>query len=152
MRLARLLRVGSVKGPKRRITPEDKRAADNLKRIWTERRKKLGLTQERVAELFGEKTQGLISQYINGRIALGPVATLRFAHILKCSPQEIRPDMKFSVVSDDLTPDAIRFAYKWLSLPPRFRRDVERHLDGLIEAGAGKYEDFLAKIETAPPH
>ena len=152
MHLATVFRVASTKRPNRRITPADQRAADNLKRLWKERKKALGLTQEKVAQAFGDKTQGLISQYITGRIALGAVATLRFARVLKCSPQEIRPDIQFSVVSDDLSPEAIRFAYKWLSLPPRFRRDVERHLDSLIEAGATKYEDFLAKLEGTHPH
>jgi len=156
MRLATVSRVGSTKRPNRRITPADQRAANNLKRLWKERKKALGLTQEKVAQEFGGadrgRTQGLISQYMTGRIALGPVATLHFARILKCSPQEIRPDLQLSVVSDDLTPEAIRFAYKWLSLPPRFRKDVERHLDGLIEAGAAKYEEFLAKLEESHPH
>lgn len=57
-------------------------------------------------------------------------------------------DYQYTVVSDDLTPDAIRFAYKWLSLPPRFRKDVERNVDNLLETGASSYEKFLEKIES----
>lgn len=132
----------------RKITSADKIAAENLRRLWDSRKKSLGLTQEKVAAEEFDATQGLISQYLNGNIALGPVAVLRFARVLKCKPQEIRADFKYTVVSDDLTPDAIRFAYKWLSLPPRFRKDVERNVDNLLETGASSYEKFLEKIES----
>ncbi len=52
------------------------------------------LTQEAIAEQWGEgANQSLISQYMNGGIALNYRAVLRFAEILGCHPSEIRDDL-----------------------------------------------------------
>lgn len=120
---------------RRNITPEDLEAANNLRRIWNSKKRDLRLTQEKVANDIGV-TQGAISQYMKGTVALGIAVTLSFARILQVSPKEIRKDFRYNVVSNDLTPEAIEFAYKWLSLPKRLRDAVEAHLDSLVEASS----------------
>lgn len=87
--------------PRRSITNKDLEAAKNLKRIWDQRKKDGGwehLTQEWAANEYGG-TQGLISQYLLGRTAIGPVAVLKFSRILKVTPKQIRPDFDLTTVS-----------------------------------------------------
>jgi len=134
------------KKTRRSITPADLRAADNLRKIWQRRKREWPhLTQEWTAEQFGG-TQGLISHYLVGRAALGPVAVLKFSRILKVSPKQIRDDLNLTTVSDDLTPEALEFVYKWLSLPPKFRKDIVQTVDNLLTAGSDRYDKFLEKM------
>lgn len=78
---------------KRTFTTADLLAARKLRRLWEQEKDRLGLTQEKAAELLGFSTQGTVSHYLNGRLALGAEAVLRFATLLQVSPEEIRPDM-----------------------------------------------------------
>lgn len=78
---------------KRKITEADLAAADRLKRLWKARARSLGVTQETVADLL-DGTQGLISQYMTGKIALNYRAVLAFAQALELpDPREIRADL-----------------------------------------------------------
>lgn len=77
--------------PRRDLTPAERDAADNLKRIWEEKRQRLDLTQERAAERLGWTTQGAVSHYLNGRNPLNADAILRFASLLDVDPREIDP-------------------------------------------------------------
>lgn len=125
---------------RRTITTEDLMASDNLRRIWERRKREWKhMTQEWIAGEYG-CTQGLISQYMSRRTAIGPVATLKFARILKVQPKQIRPDFSLTMISDDLTPEAVEFAYKWLSLPKRFRDNMLRNVDDLLSATDGGEE------------
>lgn len=79
-------------------TPADKAAAARIKQAW-EARFKGELTQEELGARFrdiGEtagKSQGAISQYMNGKIPINTLAVLFFAHELKMDPREIRDDL-----------------------------------------------------------
>lgn len=74
------------------LTEKEKLWASNLKKIWDEKRRDLGLTQEKAAEMYG-CTQGNISQYLLGRIPLNIVAINKFATILQCDPSLINPEI-----------------------------------------------------------
>ena len=50
-----------------------------------------GLNQEKVADLCGWSGQSVVSQYINGKIALNLSALLKFAHVLQFEPNEVSP-------------------------------------------------------------
>lgn len=82
---------------KKTLTTADKRAAENLRRLWNEwqsKRVERGLkrlSQEDAGDQL-DMTQGAVSQYLRGLVPLGTEATLRFAKLLGVSPQEIRPD------------------------------------------------------------
>jgi transcriptional regulator with XRE-family HTH domain len=135
--------------PKRTITEADELAAEELKKIWDRKRQELSLTQEKAAQQFGG-TQGLISQYLLGRIALGRIATLKFARILQVAPEEIRPDFEYSaVLPDDMPADVIRMAYQLAAMPEIMRRDIERTIN--LYSAAKNYPAFLQKLELAEP-
>ncbi|EFE9119725.1 helix-turn-helix transcriptional regulator [Escherichia coli :H19] len=71
----------------------DLQAAQRLKQIWIEKKTKLGLTQERAAEILGFSTQGAVSHYLNGQTPLNLEAVIKFAGLLQVPPESIRPDM-----------------------------------------------------------
>lgn len=91
-----------AKERRRNITPADKQAAAKLKALWdtaVPRRKAEGrpLTQEimaeRLASAIGRGTQGLVSQYLNGYIALNYRALLAFADEVGFEPEQVRDDL-----------------------------------------------------------
>lgn len=49
------------------------------------------LNQEKVADLCGWAGQSVVSQYLNGKIALNVSALLKFAKVLDFDPQEVSP-------------------------------------------------------------
>lgn len=49
------------------------------------------LNQEKVADLCGWAGQSVVSQYLNGKIALNVSALLKFAHVLRFAPSEVSP-------------------------------------------------------------
>lgn len=49
------------------------------------------LNQEKVADLCGWAGQSVVSQYINGKIALNVSALLKFANVLRFDPVEVSP-------------------------------------------------------------
>lgn len=83
----------------RTITPQDIAAARRLKKLWDQRKHKHGFTQASVAKQFGY-TQSAVSQYLSGTIALNTDTVLNFAKILRCQPEDIRPE--FSAMLFDL--------------------------------------------------
>lgn len=77
----------------RRITEADLQAKDRLRALWDSKAKKLGVTQETVAELL-DGSQGLVSQYLNGKLALNYKAVLAFSSALQLDdPRAIRSDL-----------------------------------------------------------
>ena len=80
----------------RRITDEDLAAAARLKALWQAMPSDARPTQQAIAdhrEGGGEANQSLISQYMNGRLALNYRAVLAFAKALGCRPEDIRDDL-----------------------------------------------------------
>lgn len=88
------------------LDAEELEASAKLSRIWHAKKKELGLSQERAAELYG-CSQGNISQYLNGKIPLNTDAVYKFAKILKVNPIEIRPDLKDAVALSSLDLDEV---------------------------------------------
>jgi DNA-binding transcriptional regulator YdaS (Cro superfamily) len=132
----------------RTITPEDREAAKTLRRIWDAKRRDLALTQERAADLFGG-SQSLISQYLLGRIALGRVACMKFARILRVMPEEIRPDFEYAnALPEDMPADVVKMAYKLSALPEIVRRDIDRTID--VYSAASTYPALLERLERSP--
>ena len=70
-----------------------RKAVDNLKKIYQEKKKKEGLNQTKLAELMGIKQQSAISQYLLGKIPLNVISVLNFAQALEVSPLEIYPEL-----------------------------------------------------------
>ena len=77
----------------RPLSEEHQQDAIRLKDIWEQRKEKLLLSQAKAASMMGFKSQGAISQYINGRVPLGVEAALKFCKVLQCNLYEISPRM-----------------------------------------------------------
>lgn len=78
---------------KAKPTAADLAAAKALRALWDARKGELGLTQDGIAERLGGKTQGLVSQYLAGKIPLNYRALVVFADALGVEPAEIRTDL-----------------------------------------------------------
>jgi len=109
---------------KRTITEDQKEAARRLKRIWEQKRESLGITQDRVAELFGWANASAVSQYLSGTVGLNVEAVLRFAKVLKVHPTEIMPELEELLPKDaahaateDKAGEALKLALSILELP-----------------------------------
>lgn len=130
---------------RRTFTEADRAAQARLRALWRAKAKQLGLTQEKAAKQFGG-TQALISHYLTGRIALGRVAAMKFARLLRVPPEEIRDDFEFSrQLAEDVPEDVVRMAYKLSAMPDTVRKDLERTIDLLLRAQ--NYEAFLKRME-----
>lgn len=77
----------------RQMTDQDKNASIRLKRIWDEKKKALGLTQEKAADALGFNTQGAVSQYLNGKVPLNTDTVIKFAKLLRVIPEDIKPEL-----------------------------------------------------------
>ena len=64
----------------------------NLKRIWEQRKRELGLTQISAAKDLGW-TQGALSQYLNNLTELRPSATIKLANYLNVAASDIDPNI-----------------------------------------------------------
>ena len=73
-----------------------------LKRLYAER-VPAGMTQEEFGAEFGIGTQGMVWQYLNGHRPLNVEAAAKFARGLRCTIQDISPEMA-SALQRDLLP------------------------------------------------
>jgi len=119
------------------MTELDIEAAKRLRRIWDQKRKELGFTQETASERIGIG-QSTVSQYLRGTVPLGIEATLKFSYFLGVDPREIRPDLPEWVVTlksvkTEVSTDLLSLAreFSTLSLP---NRQVLKHIIGLMRS------------------
>src|SRR5689334_7307666 len=104
--------------PNRTITDDDRVAAVNLRKIWEREKAFRSFTQETAADELGW-TQGMISQYLGARAALGVEATLKLSRFLRCNPLDIRPDLEHLVQSENtaMTDSDVEFATLLSQIP-----------------------------------
>jgi transcriptional regulator with XRE-family HTH domain len=74
--------------------------------VWDKKKKNLGLTQARAAELLGFKSQATVNNYLSGRLALDYGTAIGFAKILKVRLAEIW-EGDAEAIFDALTTDEI---------------------------------------------
>ncbi|MFA0521863.1 helix-turn-helix domain-containing protein, partial [Vibrio sp. 10N.222.55.E8] len=72
----------------------DIRAAQNLKNLWLQYKRKNELTQEEFANCRLGWSQGNFSQYLNGKTPIGRKSLLKLSEALKCKPSDIREEFK----------------------------------------------------------
>lgn len=85
----------------RNITQHDLENAKRLQRLWTTRKRELGLTQIAAGKKLG-CNQSMVSQLLSGRVALNTDHTLKWAQLLNVSPGDIDPNLSglgFSTVA-----------------------------------------------------
>lgn len=78
---------------KKPLSPEERAVCANLNRIWKSKKKELGLSQQKAADILGV-TQGAVSHQLAGRNAVHTDAVITWAEILQCEPSEIDPNRK----------------------------------------------------------
>ena len=75
----------------RRMEKQAVEDAKRLKKIWTEKKDVLFLSQTKAADEFGYNSQGSVSQYLNGKVALNMSAVAKFAKLLQVNVSDISP-------------------------------------------------------------
>lgn len=99
-------KISAKKLKKRTFTDIDAETARNLKVIWEDKKKERGpngkrkYTQEICAEAIGI-SQGTFNQYLNGKLAFGRDAVMRFAKLFNVSPDELRPNFYTPEIKED---------------------------------------------------
>lgn len=68
---------------RKKLTDEQLKEAENLRKVWDRQSAKLGLTQAEASKKFGFANQSAVSQYLNARIPLNIETSLRFAKLLQ---------------------------------------------------------------------
>ncbi|PCD85656.1 helix-turn-helix domain-containing protein [Vibrio mediterranei] len=72
----------------------DIRAAQNLKNLWLQYKRKNKLTQEEFANCRLGWSQGNFSQYLNGKTPIGRKSLLKLSEALECKPSDIREEFR----------------------------------------------------------
>lgn len=143
--------MGKRTPPNRVITPDDLAAAERLRALWEERVVARKITQEAASETLG-MSQGAISQFLCGKVALGLHATLKFAGYLNAHPSDIRPDfgplldqavgqVSLQTVTQALPPDARRSTLRYV------RYELERNRTLVAQENLASYEAALKAVD-----
>lgn len=65
--------------------------AKRLKKVWTEKKDELHLNQVKAAKELGYNSQGAVSQYLNGKVAMNMQTAAKFAQLLRVEIAQISP-------------------------------------------------------------
>jgi len=121
----------------REITDRDLIAAENLRRIWNEKKKISGLTLEKAGELLGISHSAL-SQYMNAKLPIGVDFLLRISELLGVEPKEIRPDFRWNLhfsSNDNFSSETLDIARYYDRLSPDARKVFYVALKSVSECG-----------------
>ncbi|WP_277592949.1 LexA family protein [Pseudomonas chlororaphis] len=152
---------------KKELEPIAKQECAALKAIFMERRKALGLTQEKAAEALG-MNQGSFSHYLNGRNSINTPFAVQVAHLLQVPVESFSPriakliDMMTKAVSGEGLAEkhkGEREGSNVAPVPQPWRAPRKYPLISWIAAGEraespdnfvpGDAEDYLASTENA---
>lgn len=84
-------RANSIAAMKRPLTESELKECAALKAIFLRVKSETKLTQESAANALGLGTQGAVSQYLNGKIALNLSIAIGFANLLGCMISDFSP-------------------------------------------------------------
>jgi len=105
---AQSISVANMKS-RRELTPPERAAATRLRALFDAEKARTGLSQLNLALACNWSTQGAVSQFLLGRIALNPEALRKFANYFKVTPADIYPELAQQLgmdgaVSEPITP------------------------------------------------
>lgn len=120
---------------KRPLTEAELKECAALKAIYLRVKDETKLTQEAAASALGLGTQGAVSQYLNGRIALNLNVAIGFANLLGCMIADFSPRLA-RMVSEHGT-ISLGTIEGWDSSTPLSDEDVEIPLYKEVEMAAG---------------
>lgn len=124
---------------RRPLTADEIVWKDNLKAIYSRKKKELGLTQEKLADLCGWKTQASVSNYMNGVIPLNTDAKLKLAKALQVSVSEIDVKMSGSDFGGSIPTNAEEFFAKYGEYLENLPMKEQMRVVGRIEAIVDKH-------------
>lgn len=75
----------------RDLTQEEIDDAKRLRKVWSEKKEQLHLSQVKAARELGYSSQSAVSQYINGKVPINFETAAKFAKLLKTDIQDIFP-------------------------------------------------------------
>jgi len=140
--------------PAQPLTEEQLADAERLKAVFIrEKKSHKNLTQESLAEACGWKTQGTVSQYMNGKIPLNLPALCKFSEAMEVDPAEISPSLASTmVISGSIKATAAnRVLSRSLSAPPSVSNEVpsvtyaqiKAAVSGVLKAFGLDYSDLV---------
>lgn len=91
--------------PNRTLDAHEIEDAKRLKEIWLNKKERLNLSQVKAAQELGYNSQGAISQYLNGKVALNLQAVAKFAKLLRVNVSDISP--RYAQMVKDPTPEPL---------------------------------------------
>lgn len=104
-----------------RQDPRWPQAHERLRELYLERVPS-GMSQADFGEVYGLGTQGMVWQYLNGYTPLNVEAAAKFAKGLRCTIEDISPEMARTIKADILSVMRRRVAkvalWVFLALPP----------------------------------
>lgn len=75
----------------RDLTQDEIDDAKRLRKLWSEKKEELHLSQVKAARELGYSSQSAVSQYINGKVPINFETAAKFAKLLKADIQQIAP-------------------------------------------------------------
>lgn len=75
----------------RDLTPDEIEDAKRLRKLWSEKKEQLHLSQVKAAKELGYSSQSAVSQYLNGKVPINFQTAAKFAKLLKTEIQVIAP-------------------------------------------------------------
>ena len=112
--------------PRRTISQQDLENATRLKTAWLAYKEATKSTQAELAKILGFAGQGVVTQYLNGSIALNTDAILRFARALGVSPATINPELAgLSITPTDLRLVRVHILANLSGAPPGRLASIE---------------------------
>lgn len=108
------------------LSQEQLADAARLKNVWLAYKKSHpGASQEKLAFECGWKTQGAVTQYMNGKIPLNISALLKFSAALHASPDSISPSLAKQLQQAQLAQPMPELAARLASADEATRKLVE---------------------------
>ena len=112
---------------RRSLTKEEKGWADNLKKIWQEKKNVLGFSSQEELSLAIGWSQSAAGLYLRGEIPLNTNAKFQFCKHLKCSILDIDP--KFPIEGMVFDDAEIKFLEAYRQLSESGKRMVQAAID-----------------------
>lgn len=118
---------------RRNMSTHDIGCAERFNQIWHEKKRILGLTQERAAERIGLKGT-TFNQYLNGKAAMNMETKLKVANLLGVEPELIDPEIGKYLPPSDLTADESELIAYYRKLSPDMKRICLSQVKALFDS------------------
>lgn len=115
------------------MTEHDELCAKNLFRIWNNKKRDLGLTQEKVAKRANWSGASAFGHFLHGREPLNEKTILKLSEILEVKPSEIDPEFFSGVpmLPDELSEDQKELINDYNALSPELQRAILTQIKAL---------------------